>query len=166
MRTFQGLGRKVPAMIWLLLCSILGLSSAFAGPVGLPDSARPGAVRPEQEGRAEIPSNPMTEVLDVPAVIDRPFDVDEGDAVVVREFRLLDAEDLPEHDISVDEVNALLEEQKALRPEGFTIGQLQGVAEAVTDHYRQRGLILAQAVVPVQTVIGGIVDIQIYVGKL
>ncbi|MCK5669049.1 MAG: hypothetical protein KAI15_08180, partial [Gammaproteobacteria bacterium] len=137
------------------------ITSALAGPVGLPDSARPGAVRPEQEGRAEIPSSPVTEVMEVPAVIDRPFDVDEGEAIVVTEFRLLDGENLPEQDINLDEVNALLEEQKALRPEGFTIGQLQQVADAVTDHYRQRGLILAQAVVPVQTVSGGIVDIQI-----
>jgi len=166
MRTFQGLGNKVPAIMRLLLCSIVTVTSAFAGPVGLPDSARPGAVRPEQEGRAEIPTNPMTDVLDVPAVIDRPFDVDEGEAVVIREFRLLDAEDLPEFDIHVDEIKAVLEAQIALRPEGFTIGQLQGVADVVSNHYRKRGLILAQAVVPVQIVSGGIVDIQIYVGKL
>ncbi len=134
--------------------------------MGLPDSARPGAVRPEQEGRAEIPSSPVTEVMEVPAVIDRPFDVDEGEAIVVTEFRLLGGENLPEHDISLDEVHALLEEQKALRPEGFTIGQLQQVADAVTDHYRQRGLVLAQAVVPVQTVSDGTVDIQLFIGKL
>ena len=160
------MGNKIPAIIGVLLCSILTVTSAFAGPVGLPDSARPGAVRPEQEGRAEIPSNPVTEVIEVPAVIDRPFDVDEGDAVVVTEFRLLGGENLPEHDISLDEVHALLEEQKALRPEGFTIGQLQQVADTVTDHYRQRGLVLAQVVVPVQTVSNGIVDMQLYIGKL
>ena len=134
------------------------VTSALAGPVGLPDSARPGAVRPEQEGRAEIPSNeeipsnPVSEVLEVPAVIDRPFDVDEGEAVVVTEFRLLEAEDLPEYDIVVDEIKALLEAQKALKPQGFTIGQLQEVADVITDYYRQRDLILAQAVVPVQIV--------------
>jgi len=150
----------------MLLCSILTATSAFAGPVGLPDSARPGAVRPEQEGRSDIPSNPVSEVLEVPAVIDRPFDVDEGEAVVVTEFRLLDVEDLPEFDISVDEVVAIVEQQRALRPEGFTIGQLQEVADAVTNHYRGRGLVLSQAVIPVQTVSGGTVDIQIFVGRL
>ncbi len=162
----MGMGSKVPAIIRLLLCSIFTITTAYAGPVGLPDSARPGAVRPEQEGRAEIPSKPVSEVLEVPAVIDRPFDIDEGDAVVVTDFRLLDAEDLPEYDVSVDEIEALLQAQKALKPEGFTIGQLQGVADAVSDYYRKRGLILAQAVVPIQTVSGGIVDIQIFVGKL
>lgn len=164
------MGSKVPTLIRLLhcgiLCAVLGISSAIAGPVGLPDSARPGAVRPEQEGRAEVPKTPVSEVLDVPAVIERPFDIDEGEAVVVSQFRLLDGENFPEFDISLDEVNAILEEQRALRPEGFTIGQMQGVANEVTTYYRQKGLILAQAVVPVQTVSGGIVDIQIYIGRL
>ncbi len=164
------MGSQVPTLIRLLQCSMLcvflSITSVFAGPVGLPDSARPGAVRPEQEGRAEIPKAPISEVLDVPAVIERPFDVDEGEAVVVNEFRLLDGENLPDFDVSLDEVDAILEEQRVLRPEGFTIGQMQGVADAVTKYYRQKGLILAQAVVPVQTVSGGIVDIQIYIGKL
>ena len=160
------MGSKVPAIIKMLLCSILTISAAFAGPVGLPDSARPGAVRPEQEGRGDIPSRPVADVIEVPAVIERPFDVDEGEAIIVTEFRFLDGEDLPEFDVSLDEVSALLEEQKALRPEGFTIGQLQAVADAVTTYYRQKGLILAQAVVPVQTISAGTVDIQIYIGTL
>ena len=161
------MGSRVSTIIVVLLCNIAMVTSTFAGPVGLPDSARPGAVRPEQQEQiSETPSNPVSEVIDVPAVIDRPFDVDEGEAVVVIKFRLLDGEDLPEFDVSIDEVNALLEEQKALRPEGFTIGQLQGAADAVTTYYRQKGLILAQAVIPVQTVSGGIVDVQIFVGKL
>jgi len=160
------MGSRVSKIVTVLLCNIVMIPSTFAGPVGLPDSARPGAVRPEQEQRSVTPSNPVSEVLEVPAVIDRPFDVDEGDTVHIAEFRLLDAENLPEFDINLDEVNAILEEQKALKPEGFTIGQLQGVADAVTTYYRQKGLILAQAVVPVQTVSGGIVDIQIFIGKL
>ena len=161
------MGSRVSTIIVLLLCNIAMTTSIFAGPVGLPDSARPGAVRPEQQEQIpETPINPVSEVIDVPAVIDRPFDVDEGEAVVVTEFRLLDGEDLPEFDVSIDEINVLLEEQKALRPEGFTIGQLQGAADAVTTYYRQKGLILAQAVIPVQTVSGGIVDVQIFVGRL
>jgi len=161
------MGSRVSTIIVVLLCNIAMVTSTFAGPVGLPDSARPGAVRPEQQEQiSETPSSPVSEVIEVPAVIDRPFDVDEGEAVVVTKFRLLDGEDLPEFDVSIDEVNALLEEQKALRPEGFTIGQLQGAADAVTTYYRQKGLILAQAVIPVQTVSGGIVDVQMFVGKL
>lgn len=160
------MGSRVSTVVAVLLCNIAIITSTFAGPVGLPDSARPGAVRPEQEERIETPPNPVFEVLEVPAVIDRPFDVDEGDTVLITEFRLLDAENLPEFDINLDEINALLEEHKALKPEGFTIGQLQGVADVVTNYYRQKGLILAQAVIPVQTVSGGIVDVQIFIGKL
>ena len=100
------MGSRVTTIVALLLCNIAMITSTFAGPVGLPDSARPGAVRPEQEQRSETPSNPVTEVLEVPAVIDRPFDVDEGETVVITEFRLLDAEDLPEFDVNLDEVNS------------------------------------------------------------
>ena len=159
---------KYSALIFMLFCNTVAITSAFAGPVGLPDSARPGAVRPdsEQEERSDIPQNAVSELAEVPAVIDRPFDVDQGDVVIVKQFRLLDAEELPEFDISIDEIKAILEEQKALRPEGFTIGQMQGVADAVTEHYRKKGLILAQAIIPVQTVSGGTVDVQILVGKL
>ena len=54
----------------------------------------------------------------------------------------------------------------AERPEGFTVGRLQEVADDVTRYYRDKGLILAQAFVPVQTVDEGIVHIQIMEGVL
>ncbi len=155
-----------PAATKILLCNILTISAAFAGPVGLPDSARPGMVRPEQENRADIPNQAVAGAVEIPAVVDRPFDIDEGSAVVVTKFRYLDGEDLPGFGINLDEVHAILEEQRVLRPEGFTIGRLQTVADAVTEYYREKGLILAQAIVPAQTVSAGIVDIQIYVGEL
>ena len=153
---------------------MLTILTATAGPVGLPDSARPGAVRPEQEESSVVPEEeqavvepgPQVDALDIPAVIDRPFDVDEGERFIVRQFRLLDAEDLPRFDVNVQEVQALLEQMKSERPEGFTIGHLQETAEEVRSYYRKRGLILAQVIVPVQTVQEGIVDLQVFVGRL
>ncbi len=104
--------------------------------------------------------------MEIPAVIDRPFEIDEGPVVVVQQFRITDAQDLPRHDISLAELQEVLEQIRQTRPQGFTIGQLQEVADAATRYYREKGLILAQAVVPVQTVQGGIVDIQIFEGRL
>jgi len=153
-----------------ILITCLGVffcGELLAGPVGLPDSARPGAVRPGQEDRSKIPEGPPAEVLDVPPVIDRPFDPDECPCAVVQEFRLLDAEDMPKFDVDVAEIQALLSEKIARQPEGgFSIGQLQGVANEIRAYYRERGLILAQVVVPVQTVQGGVVDLQVFVGRL
>jgi len=148
----------------LLLCLCLpGLVSA--GPVGLPESTRPGALRPEED-RPTAPPKPADEVLEVPALIDRPLDIDEGPKVVVEQFELVGAEERPKYDVSLAEIEAILEEQRRQRPEGFTIGRLDEVADAVTRYYRERGLILAQAVIPVQTVEDGVVKVEVIEGRL
>ncbi len=140
------------------------ITSIFADSADLSGFARPGAVRPSQDEHSKNPSNSGN--LEVPAVVDRPLRVDEGETVLITEFRLLDAENLPEFGIDLSELNALLEDEKALKPKGFTVGQLQGVADVIEKFYRRKGLILAQAVIPVQTISHGIVDVQILVGKL
>jgi hemolysin activation/secretion protein len=154
---------------FLIVLSLLLLSDlAIAGPLGLPDSARPGAVRPQPEVSPEKPITPEGDIVDIPAVIDRPFDIEEGPFVAVKEFRLLDAEDLPKYDVSIEEIkNTILERFRKEQPEqGFSIGNLQEIADEVTRYYRAKGLILSTAVIPVQTVTSGIVDIQIFVGRL
>ena len=152
-------------MRWLLFLSVLITVDAHAQ-LDIPDSARPGAVRPEETGRPVIPDTRAIPQLEIPAVIDRPFEADEGDRVVVEQFRLLDGRNIEDLEISLNEIQSLLDAQIGEHPEGFAIGQLEDVAELVTRYYRERGLILAQAVVPVQTVSGGVVEIQIYEGKL
>lgn len=150
--------------------SLLFLSNvAIAGPLSLPDSARPGAVRPQPEVLPEKPVIPEADdIVDIPAVIDRPFDIKEGPYILVKEFRLLDAEDLPKYDVSIDEIkNTILEGIRLEQSEkGFSIGELQEVADQVTRYYRTKGLILSTAVIPVQTVASGIVDVQIFIGRL
>lgn len=123
-------------------------------------------MRPEEVGKQIIPRAADTEVLEVPAVIDRPFEIDEGPKVMVNRFRLLGAKDMPKFNIKVSEIEQILVEVVAARPDGFTIGQMEESKDAVTQYYRENGLILAQAVLPVQTVSGGIVDLQVYEGKL
>jgi hemolysin activation/secretion protein len=133
----------------------------------LPDFARPGAVRPQQEDKLELPKSPPSEVMEVPAVIDRPFDVDECPCTIVTQFRLLNAEDMPDYGVSVAEVQAILDESiRQQAAEGLSIGQLQEVVNVARKYYRQKGLILTQIVIPVQTVQGGVVDLELYVGKL
>ena len=76
-------------------------------------------------------------------------------------------EDYPQHDVSISEINDLLEGILKDQPErGFSIGEMQEVADEVTRYYRTRGLILSTAVVPVQTITDGIVDIQVFIGRL
>lgn len=160
----QGEVRNLLIAFSMLLFSNL----VTAGPLGLPDSARPGAVRPQPE---IIPAPAVAaegEIIDIPAVIDRPFDIEEGPFVLVSEFRLLDAEDFPQFGVSIDEINTtILEKIKQSQPErGFSIGELQEVADEITRYYRAKGLILSTAVIPIQTVASGTVDIQIFIGRL
>ncbi len=139
-----------------------------AGPLGLPDSARPGAQRPEVDVPPEIAAEPPADSVEIPALIDRPFDIEEGPYVMVQQFRLIDAEDYPKYDISVEQIQlGILERLRKEQPErGFSIGELQEVADEVTRFYRSKGLILSTAVIPVQTVSDGTVDIQIFIGRL
>jgi hypothetical protein len=99
--------------------------SVLAGPLGLPDSARPGAVRPEREVQPQIPEFPPAEVVDIPAVIDRPFDIEEGPFIIIKEFRLLNAEDLPRFDVKIAEIKETILDKyiQELAASGFSIGQ-------------------------------------------
>lgn len=140
--------------------------AVVAGPVSIPESARPGALRPEDESRRQTPPKPADEVLKVPPLIDRPLDIDDGPKVQVEAFELVGAVDRPEHDIFIEEIRALLKEKQQQRPEGFTIGRLDELADVVTQYYRERGLILAQAVIPVQTVEEGVVKVKVIEGRI
>lgn len=167
MNCYRGQGESISTFIIAIMIGLITPGILYAGPVGLPDSARPGAVRPEQEDKLEIPKPPPETVMDVPPVIDRPFDVDECPCTVVSKFRLLNAEDMPEYDVNLADVQSILDKNiKEQADEGFSIGQLQEVANKVRNYYRQKGLILTQVVVPVQTVENGVVDLELYVGKL
>lgn len=161
----RGKPHRLTAVCWLPVL-LLTSASVFAQAVDLPDSVRPGAVRPQDQDKQRRPKEPPGEVMEVPPVIERPFETDAGPKVEVVRFNLINARDIPKHGIDLDEVQVLLQDQIADYPDGFTIGQLQGVADAVTNYYREKGLILAQAIVPVQTVDDGVVDLEIYEGRL
>lgn len=47
-----------------------------------------------------------------------------------------------------------------------TLADLEALAQAITQRYRDRGYFLAQAVVPVQTVQGGVVEISVIEGRI
>ena len=106
--------------------------------------------------------------FEVPALIDRPLAIEEGPYIVVKEFNMIDAEDYPEHKVSVSEIKSTILDDllKKQLERGFSVGELQEVADEVTRYYRTKGLILSTAVVPVQTITDGVVDIQVFIGRL
>ena len=75
----------------------------------------------------------------------------------------------PDLEMNFEEYEALvdkLREEKSMRDSGMTIGQMQQIATAVTEYYRSAGFILAQAFIPAQEVVDGIVTIEVLEGTL
>ncbi|MFY0666180.1 MAG: ShlB/FhaC/HecB family hemolysin secretion/activation protein [Natronospirillum sp.] len=142
--------------------------SAYAqgqtAPDPLPDSLQPGGMRPDATSRQ--PPASVDSLMEIPPMVERPLSADEGERIIVERFVLVDARDLPEHDIALVDLERLVEAVRLERPEGFTIGQLAAVTDHITNYYRARGLILAKAVLPVQTVTEGTVELQVIEGRL
>jgi hemolysin activation/secretion protein len=75
------------------------------------------------------------------------------------------------NDLRLNGVKALSNEelQNITQPyigRDVTLADLEALAQAITARYRERGYFLAQAVVPVQTVQGGVVEISVIEGRL
>ena len=69
---------------------------------------------------------------------------------------------LADYEVLVDR----LREERLDRDTGMTIGQMQDVANAVTQYYRNAGFVLAQAFIPAQEVADGVVTIEVLEGTL
>lgn len=113
------------------------------------------------------PAERSGELFEIPRVYDRPLGLDEGPRLVVRAFRLQGAVDRPKRGLLVSDAQAILDAaREAQPPEGFSINQLQEVADKVATYYREHGYILAQAFIPAQQVTGGEVIVQVLEGRL
>jgi len=107
--------------------------------------------------------------LEIPRASERPLSVDDGPSIAVRRFDLeLDAglnAALPADERAT--LNALLEQRRQERAAtGFTIGQMEQVANAATESLRDAGFIVAYAYVPTQEVDDGVVTISVLSGSL
>lgn len=152
------------ASVWLFFG--LGASAQQLSGTPLPAAATPGGAQPFL-GRPELPALTEQDAFEIPPVIERPLGLDEGPTIRVTGFRIEGAFERPEHGISMADVSAILSRHRDGQPEeGFTVNQLQAVADDVTLHYRSRGLILAQAFVPAQDVHDGVVALQLIEGTL
>lgn len=66
--------------------------------------------------------------------------------------------------LEVQKLIWLIRSQQGKR--GVTLGQIEGVANSITQFYRQRGFILAKAYIPKQEVRDGIVNLTVLLGML
>ncbi|HQQ63499.1 MAG TPA: POTRA domain-containing protein, partial [Pseudomonadales bacterium] len=102
----------------------------------------------------------------IPAVIDRPLKVDDGEKIFVTRFEIQGATDHPEDNLYVKNFLSLLGGYKSQHTEGMTVGQLQEAANLVRDAYRKAGYPVAQAFIPAQDVKDGVVKVSVLEGVL
>ncbi len=199
---------------------VLGLAAAAPAAAQVPSGATPGSNLPELPARRPPPTlEGPAGAFPIPPAVERPLDVEEGDRLFVKEFRITGAAERlhegvalsevtqivetlrvrrqgleqvggdgftnpergqiigfmqkvvtdPSLDMSFEEYQALVDQLRALRAQrdaGMTIGQMQQIAAAVTEYYRSAGYILAQAFIPAQEVVDGVVEIEVLDGTL
>jgi hemolysin activation/secretion protein len=151
-----GIEGFLSAAVWLA-AGILSSASAQTRPV-----SPPGGVLPPtpQSTQPALPS--AVPPLVIPGVNERPFGLTQGPKIVVKAFRLVGAVDLPQYDIRVSQAQQILNAALAKEPaQGYAINQLQAIAGEVADYYHAKGLVLAQAFVPAQTVRDSTVTVQV-----
>lgn len=146
-------------------------ASLFA--VTLPDLITPGGVDPSRQNNIVLPEQ-APDYFPIPPIMDRPLDVKDGPKVEVEKIILLDV--VEHHDITIDSLNLSVEQwlnnQQRISLEtnkdsnAITIGQIQFITDKITQLYRQKGYILAQAYLPPQKVTSGTVKIKVIEGKL
>ncbi|MCF6251183.1 MAG: hypothetical protein L3J75_07940 [Methylococcaceae bacterium] len=154
-------------VVYLLASAfLLNSQSAPAAGIGVPDTVKPGAVRPQLKIQRP-PKLDIKHSVDIPAVVDRPFGIDDGPKILVSTIHLTgQATDRPKYGISVKAMQKLLQSELNAYPEGITMGQMQEIADKLTSYYRERGFILAQAFVPSQKVTSDSIEIKVLEGRL
>jgi len=70
----------------------------------------------------------------------------------------------PVNDLDLQKLVWLIRDQRSKR--GVTLGQIEAVADRITQFYRERGFILAKAYIPEQAVRDGIVTLTLLLGTL
>lgn len=129
------------------------------------DATSAGAVQP-QFGKQVTRAMEDAPVYNIPAVIDRPLKVDDGERVVVTHFDIRGAADHPEDGLYIKDFLALMDGYKSKHASGMTVGELQEAANLVRDAYRKAGYPVAQAFIPAQEVKDGVVKVSVLEGVL
>ncbi|TDJ32966.1 MAG: hypothetical protein E2O53_11095 [Gammaproteobacteria bacterium] len=132
-----------------------------------PDARVGGTDADLVQNQAQLFAQAERDLFEVPPVMERPLGMEEGPRVVVGSFALFGAVDREKQDLWVSDLEAILAGHVRSQPsDGYTINQIQGIADEITRHYRERGFIIAQAIVPAQVVRDGVVSLRILEGTL
>lgn len=146
---------------------ILALAVMSAGAWAQQVQSGAGATPSTAAPNAQDQLAPAAVGLSIPRVSERPLTAEESPRIKVTSFDLAGAVAQPSVGVSLPEVRAILDAALRAQPEtGYTIADLEGVADKVTDYYRQKGLVVAKAFIPAQEVRDGKVTVRVLEGKL
>ncbi len=164
-----------PVVVWLGALSVVALCAAGGANAqsspGLPGAATPGGALPERP--LLVPFRVMPGQRLIAPATPTPSGSAIREKFAVRRIVLVGANEHPGIDLA--ELNRLVERMRRAsvgdEPVGLverflSLQRLGEIAGVVTRYYRDRGLILAQAFVPAQTIEDGRVVIQVLEGVL
>lgn len=124
------------------------------------------AVNPDDEQFGSNKHSTHSATEQIPVVSERPLDAADGPRLNVARFKVEGTDAFPSQGVDLTTLNSMLEDICQSQPEGFTVGELQQVANQVTQYYRQQGFMLAQAFVPAQTIENNTIVLRVLPGKL
>ena len=117
--------------------------------------------------QAQLFAQTERELFEVPPLVERPLGMEEGPRVLVSRFALTGAVNRDKQELRVSDIEAILAGHvRSQPPSGYTINQIQAIADEVTRFYGERGLLFAQAIVPAQEVKDGVVNLRVLEGSL
>ncbi len=145
------------------------LGSAILALAGVAASAQPapGGTVPKEDPWATGRSSDVS--IEIPPVADRPLGIDVGPRVRVDSFTLNVDSKLEQYlppKLRAELQGALDAEVGRQDAQGFSIGQMEQVTNALTRMLRDGGFIVAYAYLPTQEVQGGNVEIGVLSGSL
>jgi hemolysin activation/secretion protein len=142
-------------------------------PVEDPGCSGPGCPLQRMPYEEFIPAAPYSRGgREIPPVVDRPFDPESGNRILVKGFVVEGV--TPNFDLDLTKENVQAAADAAFKKESggapearMTVGHMVRVSDAVTTFYRSKGYIVARAFLPVQTVgTDSLVRIQVLEGKI
>jgi len=161
-----------------VICALAFGVASFAAqaqecPIEDPGCAGPGCPLQKLPYEEFIPSAPDTRGgRDIPAVMERPFDPESGNRILVRGFIVEGVTPNPDLNLTLENVQAAADaafmKESGGAPEArMTVGHMVRVADGVTKFYRGKGYVVAKAFLPVQTVgADSLVRIQVIEGRI
>lgn len=91
---------------------------------------------------------------------------DDVPAINISTFKYLDFRDLPDYNVRLSDVQAIVETFRTEKNGRFTVASLNELVGLLTDYYREKGLILARVIVPEQRIDESTLTLQLVIGTL